>query len=133
MPRIEIARGLLLHSYEPHALPGAFIVQHYRVQDATDATPPGRIDWAGPGHWLESRDGVPAGYRAVWLGSPEVAHPLIVWVEEQPTPESDDYDRGYRRAFAAKRRPVIREGMPPGEVEGVLDGWRDRKAKLSSD
>lgn len=127
MPRIEIARGFLLHGYEPHALPGAYIVQHFKVRDATGTTPSERINWSGPGHWLESRDGVPAGHRAVWLGSPEAAHPLIVWVEDQPTPESDDYDRGYRRAFAANRRPKIRDGMPQGEVEGIQDGWRDRK------
>ena len=129
MPRIEIARGELVHSYEPYALPGAFILQRFRVLDATGATPPERISWSGPGHWLESRDGVPAGYRAVWLGGPGVANPLIVWAEDAPTPESADYDRGYRRAFAAKRRPVVREGMPTGEVEGVIDGWRDRRAK----
>lgn len=131
MPRFEILRGELLSHLEPHDLPGAFIIRRHKVIDATGATPSEAISWSGPGEWIESRDGVPDGHLALWLGTRNATRVFIVFVQREPTPESMDYERGYRRAFAAKRRPVVRETMPRPEIDGVLDGWRDRRAYLS--
>ncbi len=128
MSRFEIRRGELLGSYEPHDLPGAFILRRHKVIDATGAVPSERITWSGPGEWIESRDGVPDGHIALWLGTRETTRPVVVYVQREPVAESIDYERGYRRAYTAKRRPVVRETMPRAEIDGVLDGWRDRRA-----
>ena len=131
MSRFEIIRGEVLLHLEPYDLPGAFICRRHKVIDATGAVPSEAISWSGPGEWIESRDNVPDGYVALWLGTRNATRPHVVFVQREPTPESLDYERGYRRAFAAKRRPVVRETMPRAEIDGVLDGWRDRRAYLS--
>lgn len=126
MPRFEIAWGELLQSFEPHDLPGAFILTHHRVIDPTGAVESSLIEWSGPGEWIESRDGVPKGYNALWLGARDATRPHIVFVEREPTAISREYEAAYRRAFTAKRRPAIRTGTPQPTVDGLRDGWRDR-------
>ena len=127
MARAEISRGLLYGGYEPHDMPGAYIVVTYAVLDALGETPPERIGWSGPCTWLDSRDGVPEGYKALWLGAPEAARPLIVWVANEPTAESGEYEAGYRRGWKAKRRPVISPKASSFLADGIRDGWRVRK------
>jgi hypothetical protein len=128
MPRFEIIRGELLSSYEPHDLDGAFIVRRHKVLDSTGAVPSERIQWSGPGEWFESGDGVPEGYIGVVLGARGALRLFVVYVQREPTPESAEYERGYRKAFSAKRKPVARQSMTEREIEGLLDGWRDQCA-----
>lgn len=132
MPRFEIVRGELLSSYEPSDLPGAFIVRRHKVIDSTGAVPSERLQWSGPGEWFESSDGVPEGYIGVVLGSSGALRLFVVYVQREPTPESAEYERGYRKAFSAKRRPVARQSSTEREIEGLQDGWRDRKSLLTA-
>ena len=131
MSRFEITNGELFQSYEPHDLPGAFIVTRHKVNDPTCAMPSESIQWSGPGEWIESRDGVPDGHVALCLGSRNAARLFVVLVEKDPTPETAAYERGYRRGFTARRKPTIKMGVPQPEIDGVLDGWRDRKSRLT--
>ena len=126
MSRFEIRNGELLQSYEPHDLPGAFIVTRHKVTDPTGAVPSESIQWSGPGEWIESRDGVPDGHVALCLGSRNAAHLFVVHVEREPTADTAAYERGYRRGFTARRRPTIKASASQPEIDGVLDGWRDR-------
>lgn len=128
MARFEIVRGELLGAFEPHDLPGAFILQRYAVVDSMGATPSEQISWSGVGEWIESRDGVPEGHIALWLGSRETTRPHVVFVKQQPTVDSATYEAAYRRAFSARRRPTIKTGQSQPEIDGLQDGWRDRKA-----
>ena len=128
MSRFEIARGELLQSYEPHDLDGAFITTRHKVTDPTGAVPSAQITWSGRGEWIESRDGVPDGFNALVLGARDASRIFVVLVEKSPTPETAEYERGYRKAFVAKRRPVALQSMTEREIEGLLDGWRDRCA-----
>ena len=132
MSRILIRNGELVSSYEPYALPGAFIVQSFAVVDSTGHVPPSAIQWDGPGIWRDSRDGVPEGYRALWLGAADTARPFVVYVSEAPTPESDVYDRAYRAAFSGKRKPRLTERMTATEIEARLQGWADRQRSCST-
>lgn len=131
MPRFEIVIGELLSSYEPHDIPGAFIITRHKVTDPTGAVPSEKITWSGRGDWSESRDGVPDGHVALCLGSRNAARLFVVHVEREPTAETAAHERGYRRGFTAKRKPTIKEGTPQPEIDGVLDGWRDRKSRLT--
>ena len=131
MARFEITNGELLQSYEPHDLPGAFILTRHKVTDPTGAVSPESIQWSGLGEWIESRDGVPEGYVALCLGSRNATRLFVVLVEKDPTPETAAYERGYRRGFTARRKPTIKMGVPQPEIDGVLDGWRDRKSRLT--
>ena len=131
MRRFEIARGELYSDYEPYDLPGASIPIKYKVRTPDGSIPENEIQWSGVGQWIESRDGVPDGYRALWLGRADVSMPLIVWVAEEPTTESNEYDRGYRRGWKAKRKPVVRYSMSENEVQGVIDGWKSSPNNLS--
>ena len=128
MSRIHIARGILHTYYEPHDLPGAMIPVWRTVIDPTGATPPERIAWDGPGTWIESRDGVPDGYWALWLGAPDATRPHVVYVSEVPTPDSDTFDAAYRAAWSGKRRPSITATMSPLVVEARQQAWRDKCA-----
>jgi len=128
MPRFEIVRGELLSSYEPHDLDGAFITTRHKVTDPTGAVPSEKITWSGRGEWIESRDGVPDGSNALVLGARDASRIFVVLVEKMPTTETAEYERGYRKAFTAKRRPVARQSMTERQIEGLLDGWRDRCA-----
>lgn len=132
MSRFEIIRGELLSSYEPHDLPGAFIVTRHRVTDPTGAVASAAITWSGPGEWIESRDGVPDGFNALVLGARDASRIFVVLVEKEPTPATAEYERGYRKAFSAKRRPAARANMTEREIDGLLDGWRDQKSFLTS-
>lgn len=106
-------------------MPGAFIIQYHEVVDALGDTPSNKIRWSGPGEWITSREGVPAGYSALWLGTRDTTRPHIVYVKDKPTRESDLYDRAYRRGWKAKRRPTVPEGYTEYEVNGLQQGWRD--------
>ena len=123
--RAHISRGLFYGGYEPHDMPGAYIVTRNRVIDAQGATPPGQIHWSGPAEWIVSRDGVPAGHTALWLGTRQATRPFVVYVEDEMTPESELFDAGYRRGWKAKRKPVIPRGAAEATVEGIMQGWRD--------
>lgn len=124
-PRIQIHRGELTSSYEPHDLPGAFIITRFKVKDSTGAVPDAEISWNGPGEWITSREGVPKGYKALWLGTRETTRPFVVFVSDTPTKESDEYDKGYRKGFKAKRKPGVTDKMSRSMIDGVLDGWKD--------
>lgn len=127
MPRIFIRRGILHSGYEPHDLPGAFIPVSFAVVDPTGAVLPESIAWDGPGIWIDSRDGVPDGYRALWLGTENATRPLIVHVSDTPTAESDAYDAAYRAAFTGKRKPRLTSAMSATVIEARLQGWADRR------
>lgn len=124
-PRITIQNGEFYGHYEPYDIPGAFIVLKFPVRDSQGIVPSERISWDGPGEWISSRDGVPKGYKALWLGTREATRPYVVFVSDTPTKESDLYDKGYRRGFKAKRRPTATDKMSQAEIEGLFDGWRD--------
>lgn len=127
MSRFEIVNGELLQSYEPHDLPGAFIVTRHKVTDPTGAVPSEAIQWSGPGEWpVYQPDGVPDGYLALVLGARNATRSFVVHVEREPTADTATYERGYRRGFTAKRSPTIKVSASRPEIEGVLDGWRDR-------
>lgn len=126
--RFEITNGELLQSYEPHDLPGAFILTRHKVTGPTSSVSSESIQWSGPGEWIESREGVPEGRVALCLGSRNAARLFVVHVEREPTAATAAYERSYRRGFTAKRKPTIKEGTPQPEIDGVLDGWRDSKA-----
>ena len=81
--------GELLQSYEPHDLPGAFILTRHKVIDPTGAVPFDSIQWSGPGEWIESREGVPEGHVALCLGSRNAAR-HIVTVTIPVSPRSGD-------------------------------------------
>ncbi len=122
--RVTIASGIYYGGYEPHDLPGAYIVTRHAVKDAQGLVPPGEIDWQGPGEWIESKDGVPAGYTALWLGTRQATRPMVVLVRDEPTPESGRYERAYRRGYKASRRPVVPATATGDEVEGLIEGWK---------
>lgn len=128
MARFEIVDGLLLQSFEPDDLPGAFIITRHRVMSADGSVEPNKIMWSGPGEWVESRDGVPEGWVALWLGTRDATRPHVVFVQRDPIPESADYERGYRRGYTARRRPSATCSMTEPEIWGLMDGWRDRAA-----
>jgi hypothetical protein len=123
--RAYIQRGLFYGGYEPHDMPGAYIVTRHAVRDAQGIVPPEQIAWDGPAEWIESRDGVPAGFNALWLGSRQATRPFVVFVQQAQTRESDRFDRAYRRGWKAKRRPTIGQGATEDEVEGTRSGWKD--------
>jgi hypothetical protein len=120
-----ITRGEFYSSYEPHDMPGAFIVTRHAVIDSTGGVEPKSIAWDGPAIWIESRDGVPGGYKALWLGTQNTTRPFIVYVRDAMTPESNLFDRAYRRGWKAKRRPSIPQTYTGDEVDGVRQGWKD--------
>lgn len=125
--RAQITRGLFYGGYEPYDMPGAYIVTRHRVIDAHGVTPSEQIHWSGPAEWIESRDGVPEGYTALWLGTRAATRPFVVFVAREMTPESALFDAAYRRGWGAKRRPVAPQGATEDMVEGLLQGWRDAR------
>lgn len=125
MSRITIRNGELFGGYEPSGMPGAYIVTQFRVVDSQGVVPSEDIQWEGPGEWIISREGVPAGYRALWLGTRQTTRPFVVFVSDTPTRASDQYDRGYRRGWKAKRRPTISPDSAEAEIDGVMQGWRE--------
>lgn len=127
MARVFIRAGELHHGYEPHDLPGAYIPTRFVVVDSAGVTPSASIAWDGPATWIDSRDGVPNGYRALWLGTPDATRPHVVFVAEVPTADSDAYDAAYRRGFTGSRAPRITDRMSATEIEGRLQGWADRR------
>jgi hypothetical protein len=70
--RFEIVNGELLQSYEPHDLPGAFIVTRHKVTDPTGAVPSEAIQWSGPGEWPAH---FPSQYEG--LAVPRAKSPLL--------------------------------------------------------
>lgn len=122
MAKIYIKDGVLVDSIEPDE--GAFIVTYRRVVDSAGRVPSTKIQWNGPGHWISNKDGVPAGYTAIWLGTESVVQPLIVYAEDKLLPESERYFLAYLKAWKAKRRPVIPLGAEQSTVDGLVDGWR---------
>lgn len=123
--RASIRAGVFYGGYEPHDMPGAYIVTRHAVLDSQGVVPPSRISWDGPAEWITSRDGVPAGHTALWLGTREATRPHVVFVRDAMTPESARYDRAYRRGWWVKRRPVLAQGSTEDDVEGTMQGWKD--------
>ena len=132
MARAFIRAGELLAGYEPHDLPGAWIPLRYTVTDSTGATPSASIAWDGPCVWIESRDGVPDGHTALWLGTENATRPHVVFVAKDPTPESDAYEAAYRRGFTGSRAPRVSDRMSATEIDGRLQGWSDRRKNRAS-
>lgn len=122
---ITISKGVFYGGYEPHDMPGAYIVTQHEVKDSTGQTPSERISWNGPGEWIESRDGVPKGYKALWLGTRQATRPFVVFVRDAPTKESAQYDAAYRKGWKAKRRPAVPSTATEPMVEGLQQGWKD--------
>ncbi len=127
MARVFIRAGELYRGYEPHDLPGAYIPLRCAVVDSAGVTPSASIAWDGPATWIESRDSVPEGFTALWLGTPDATRPYVVFVSDAPTPDSDAYEAAYRRGYGGKRRPRITDKMSATEIEGRLQGWADRR------
>lgn len=123
--RAIIDRGLLVQGHEPADLPGAYVLTWHEVSDAAGAVDARAIAWNGPAEWIESRDGVPPGHVALWLGTRASTRPLVVFVRQAPTPESAMYERGYRRGWRARRRPDAGRATSEAEVDGIMQGWRD--------
>lgn len=122
MPRAFIRRGELHHGYEPHDLPGAWVKTRFAVMDPTGEVDSAQIAWDGPCIWMAGRDGVPDGWRPLWLGEAHATRPIVVYVSADVTPATLAYDAAYRRGFLARRVPKPRDGE---DSEGLYDGWRD--------
>lgn len=121
---VSISRGIYYGSYEPHGMPGAFIITNHEVKDASGAVPSEQISWQGPAEWIESRDGVPSGYKALWLGTRDTTRPFVVFVRNEQTAENKRYDAAYRRGWKAKRRPVVPQTATEADAVGLQDGWK---------
>ena len=125
MPRAYIRAGELHHGYEPHDLPGAWIPTRFQVVDPTGTTDPDKINWDGPCIWQAGREGVPDGWRPLWLGTERTCNPIVVHVATEVTPSTMTYEAAYRRGFSARREPKPREGE---DVAALFDGWREGRA-----
>ena len=126
MARAIIVAGELLWGYEPHDLPGAWIQTRFAVMDSTGVIEPDRINWDGPCIWMNGRDGVPDGWRPLWLGTEHTASPIVVFVSADVTPATYVYEASYRRGFTARREPKPRANE---NVEALYDGWRDGRTQ----
>jgi len=125
-PRVYIRRGELHSGYEPNDLPGAYILLRFAVKDSLGVTPPTQITWDGPAEWITSRDGVPKGYRALWLGTREATRPFVVFVADEPTKGSDLWEKAYRKGFKAKRVfPKVSDSISEDELDAMRQGWQD--------
>ena len=117
---IHIHRGLLQGHYEPHNLPGASITVERRVYspDGTAMT----VDYHGPGRTLRI-DGV----LHVQIGHEHATTLRDYRIDEDPTPESDAYDAGYRAGFVRRRSPSAAtiEGRSAAWIEGLWAGFAE--------
>lgn len=118
--RVSIQRGKLVTYYEPHDLPGALIRVEFQVYDEKGA-PLTQGDYDGVGVIVEipgNRD-----RHEVILGDPHRKATLTVYTaDKRPTRESDDYDRGYRRGFVARRS--VSGTVADRWSAAELDGWQ---------
>jgi len=112
--RIYVRNGCLIHWYEADKLPGSFIRVEQRIH------------------------GVDPKVSGEWKGYVHYPNALVVCVGQSlkdytfdidPTPESDEYDAGYRRAYGGKRAmsDSVLNGKSEHYRDGYQDGWRDKK------
>lgn len=122
--RVHIRRGLLSHAYEPYDMPGAIILLDFQVYD--DAGRPSKLNYEGPGQVQALHDG--SGDKVVTLGAPSSTQLKDYRIDADPTPESLEYDEGYRAGWKRSRAPTAAtlEGGSPRWRDGVMDGWRAR-------
>lgn len=116
---IDIKNGKYVSSYEPFNIPGAFIVLEFQVYERNGR--PSTLNYRGPGNVVshptrKDRDILVLGSAySIWLDEYEV--------DREPTPESLEYDAGYRKGFKAKR--VVTMAQSESWSERKMDGWRD--------
>lgn len=138
MSRITIDRGALVTHYEPYNLPGAEIPVRWQVYDQHGAPLGAKDNYYGPGGLLRAQDGK---RRELRVGADNAVNFAWYTVDDNPTPESDEYDRGYRAGWKRAGGPTentigtvttTRGGpLTAADVDGTTDyndGVRDGHA-----
>lgn len=126
MSRITIDRGELVTYYQPYNLPGAEIPVRWQVYDEKGAPMGERDNYSGPGELLRAQDGK---RRELRVGADNATRFAWYTVDDSQTPESDEYDRGYRAGFVRKQALQMKSmGGSPDYNDGMRDGFKAGKA-----
>lgn len=122
---VEIRNGLFQSSYEPLDMPGAIVLTEHRILPGADAIP-GNYRGKGSTHFIES--GSP--YFRLILGDPYKDATLREYlVENEPTAESREHERGYIAGWKCKRVDQrVFNGRSALWIEGWQGGRMNRKA-----
>jgi hypothetical protein len=120
--RVIIGRGLLYGGYEPHDMPGAYIVLTYQVYELDGTKSRGSYDGPGEIVWQQG------ARNDLVLGNTDNPQAFLTWlaVDKEPTREALEYDRGYRKGWNAKRRPTVPATASGEYADGLRAGWTDR-------
>ena len=134
MSRITIDRGSLVTHYTPHNMPGAEIPVRWQVYDQHGKPLSARDNYYGPGEVLYAPDGQRKELR---MGADNATNFGWYTVDANPTPESDEYDRGYRAGFVRKQALLARHLEDSADYnDGLRDGFaagkKARKAPKSN-
>ena len=125
MSRVHVINGILSRGYEPHDMPGAYIVMRHQVyQEKGEGKSSGNYE--GPG-WIDRHPTNPER-RILVIGKADSTQLRDYEMDAEPLPESLVYDAAYRKGWAGKRKPRLTLDMDTATVDGLLDGWRARVA-----
>lgn len=121
--RVHIMRGKLVWDFEPHDMPGAFVVQWATLYDADTGHPvDSRYDYKGPGEILY----VDADNRRVIIGDKYSKATLLeAHMSARPDADADDYYNGW----FAKRKPTATVRMSEAFIDGLREGWKQARER----